>query len=214
MSIMRPRPLAMLLAGLGLILSFSSTPAAVPAGTVAALAGSSTARAHVLKQGDAIQVGDTIDVSTGSNLRLQMADGAVISVAPGSSFTVTSYSVGANGRHAKLTLTRGLLRVLVPPGAGPLTFEVSTEVGTASVRSGSADWFIRAEAGSAQVGVLNGTVDFSGAAAAQSVSIPAHWGTRLEAGRAPMLPRVWAQMEFNTVIRLTECCQSKEETRY
>jgi hypothetical protein len=38
----------------------------------------------------------------------------------------------------------------------------------------------------------------------QSVSIPAHWGTSLEAGLDPVLPRVWAQREFSAVIRLTE----------
>ncbi len=53
-----------------------------------------------------------------------------------------------------------------------------------------------------------GKVDLTSAATGRSVSIPVRWGTRLEAGRDPMLPRVWSQMEFNAVIRLTECCEA------
>ena len=103
----------------------------------------------------------------------------------------------------RLLLPRGLLRVHVPPVGGPSAFVVATAAGTASVRSGSADWFIQAQAGSAQVGVLAGTVDLTSAVTGQSVSIPSHWGTRNEAGLDPVLPRRWARREFNRVIRLT-----------
>ena len=72
-----------------------------------------------------------------------------------------------------------------------------------SVASESADWFIRAQAGSAQVGVLTGIVDLRSTTTRQSVSIPAHWGTRLETGLDPVLPRIWAHTEFDAVTRLT-----------
>jgi hypothetical protein len=211
MSITRRKLAGTLFAMLGPVLWVGAAHAAAPAGTVVALAGSSTAHSHPLKRGDVIQLNDAIDVPSDSNLKLQMTDGTVILVAPKSRLTLAGYSVGADGRRARFVLTQGLLRVVVTPVAGPQTFEVSTAAGTASVRSASADWFILADAGSSQVGVLAGTVDFISAATGQSVSIPAHWGTRLEAGRSPMLLRVWAQMEFNAVIRLTECCQSTEE---
>jgi hypothetical protein len=209
MKLMRHASIGVLLATLGLVLG-SSAAHATQAATVAGVAGSCTANAHALKRGDAVQVGETIDVPTDSNVKLQMADGSVISVASDSNLTVAGYDV-AGGRHAKLSLSKGLLRVVVPPAAGAFTFEVSTSAGTRSVSSGSADWFVQAQPVSAQVGVLRGTVDFTSVTTGQSVSIPAHWGTRMEAERSPMLPRVWAQMEFNAVIRLTECCQSKEE---
>jgi hypothetical protein len=195
---------------LGLMLWTGAAPAARLAGTVVAMSGSCTAHGRALKPGDTVRVSDAVDVSAGSNLKLQMIDKSVILVAPGSSMMVESYDGDGASRHAKLSLTKGLLRALVTPAGGSSTFEVSTAVGTASVRSGPADWFIQAQAGSAQVGVLAGTVDLTGAATKQSVSIPAHWGARLEGGRDPMLPRVWAQMEFNAVIRLTECCQSAQ----
>jgi ferric-dicitrate binding protein FerR (iron transport regulator) len=96
-------------------------------------------------------------------------------------------------------LTQGLVRVV----SVTRPFEVSTAVGTAQVGSDSADWFIKVDAASAQVGVLAGIVALS-SPTGTSVSIPAHWGTRLEAGRAPLPPRVWNQMEFNAVMRVTE----------
>ena len=201
----------LLFAILGLML-WAGAAAATPAGTVVVVSGSCTDHGRVLKRGDAVQISDTVDVPAGGNLTLQMADGSVISVAPGSSMTVASYNIGGSGRHVKLSLTQGLLRAHVTPVTGPSTFEVSTAVGTASVGSDSADWFIKAQAGSAQVGVLAGSVDFTSTVTGQSVSIPAHWGTSLETGRAPVLPRVWAKKEFDAVIRLTECCQPKVET--
>jgi hypothetical protein len=209
--IMGRKLVGVLFAILGLML-WAGAAAATPAGTVVVVSGSCTDRGRVLKRGDAVQISDTVDVPAGGNLTLQMADGSVISVASGSSMTVASYNIGGSGRHVKLLLTQGLLRAQVTLVTGPSTFAVSTAVGTASVDSDSADWFIKAQAGSAQVGVLAGTVDLTSTVTGQSVSIPAHWGTSLETGRAPVLPRVWTQMEFDAVIRLTECCQPKVET--
>ncbi len=192
----------------GLTFWASTALAATLAGTVVAVSGSCTVDGIALKSGDAVRVSETLDVPAGGTLKLQMADGSVILISPGSSMTVANYSVGGAGRNAKFSLAQGMLRALVTPVREASNFEVSTPVGTASVRSGSADWFIEAQAGSARVGVLAGVIDLTSAATSRSVSIPAHWGTRLEAGRDPMLPRVWSQMEFNAVIRLTECCRA------
>jgi len=184
---------------LGLMLWAGAAPAATLAGTVVGVSGSCTARGRALKPGDAVQVGDAVDVPADGKLKLRMADGSMISIAPGSSMTVARYNLG---RDAKLSLAQGLLRAVVAPVGGSSTFEVSTAVGTASFRS--ADCYIDAEAGSAQVGVLAGIVDLTSAATGQSVAIPAHWGTRLEAGRDPVPPRVWAQVEFDAFSRRTE----------
>ena len=183
----------------GLML-WAGAVAATPVGTVIRVSGSYTDRGRVLNNGDAVQIGDTLVVPAGGNLKLRMADDSVISVASGSRMTVTSYGGAGSGRAAKLMLTEGLLRVT----SVTRPFEVSTAVGTASVDSDSADWFIKAEAGSAQVGVLTGIVDLTNSLTGASASIPARWGTRVEAGRAPMPPRVWNQMEFNGFIRVTE----------
>jgi hypothetical protein len=201
---MQGKFLGTLFAILGLMLWADAAPAVTPAGTAVAVSGSCTARGRALKPGDAVQAGDTVDVPAGGKLKLRMADGSVISVAPGSSVTVESYHVGGAGRHVKLSLTQGLLRAVVAPVGGPSTFEVSTAVGAAAVRSGSADWFINAQPGSAQVGVLDGDVDLTSAATRRLVSIVSHWGTRLEAGRDPVPPRNWTEAEFDAVTDSTK----------
>ena len=181
------------------LMPWSGPAAATPAGTVIQVSGSCTVHGRVLNRGDVVQVGDTLDVPAGGNLKLQMADGSAISIAPGSIITVAEYENAGFGRGAKLLLAQGLLRVtsLTHP------FEVSTAVGTAVVASDSGQWFIKVGAGLAQIGVLAGTVDLTSVTGV-SVSIPAHWGTRLEVGRAPIPPRVWSQMEFNALKRLTQ----------
>jgi hypothetical protein len=189
------------------LIFWASAAAATPVGTVIGVSGSCTDHGYLLKPGDAVQIGATIDVPTGGNLKLQMADGSVISVAPGSSLNVVNYSISGSGRYVKLALMRGLLRTQVSSVTGPSIFEVSTAGGTASVTSNSADWFIKAQAGSAQVAVLAGTIDLMSTMTGYSVSVPAHWGTRLETGLDPVLPRVWAQREFNAIIDLTQVQQ-------
>lgn len=186
----------------GLML-WSGAATAMSAGTVIDVSGSCTDAGRVLNRGDPVQIGDTLDVPPGSNLKLYMTDESMISVAQDSRMTVTTYNTNGSGRDVKLSLTQGVLRARVASVTVPSMFYVSTAVGTASVASESADWFIKAQADSAQVGVLAGTVDLTSTRTGQSVSIPAHWGTRLETGLDPVLPRVWAQTEFDAVIRLT-----------
>jgi hypothetical protein len=206
MPIVRRNLTGVLCAILGLMF-WAGVAVATPAGTVIGVSGSCTDHSHLLKRGDAVQIGAMIDVPTGGNLKLQMADGSVISVAPGSSLNVVNYSISGSGRYVKLSLMQGLLRAQVSSVTGPSTFEVSTTGGTASVTSNSANWFIDAQAGSAQVAVLAGTIDLTSTVTRYSVSVPAHWGTRLETGLDPVLPRVWAQREFNAFIDLTEVQQ-------
>lgn len=198
---MRRNPVVTLFAALCLVVSMHSARAA--SGSVVAVSGSVTAGGRALKLGDGVEVSDTVNVPAGGKLKLRMADGSIISVAPGTQMTVAAYSVDGSGqrRDAKLSLTQGLVRAAVAPGQ-PSTFEVATAVGTASVRG--TDWFIDAEGGSAQVGVLSGTVDLTSAATRRTVSIPAHWGARLEAGRDPVQPRVWSQAEFDAFIQRTQ----------
>jgi FecR protein len=120
-----------------------STGAAVarPAGTVIGVSGLCIDRGRVLAPGDAVAVKDTINVPANCRLQLRLGDGSVISFAPDSSMTLASYNV-AGGRDVKLWLHKGVLRAVVPPARDPSTFEVTTLFGTASVSSGSADWFL------------------------------------------------------------------------
>jgi hypothetical protein len=179
-----------------------------PAGSVVGVRGACTAehqgRAAALKLGDAVAVSDTITVPADGKLKLRMADGSVISLAPGTKLALTAYQTDAQGQrqNAQLSLAEGLLRAVVAPVEKPAAFEVTTAVGTAAVRS--TDWFVEAKAGSAQVGVLSGSVSLTSRATRRAVTIPARWGARLEAGRDPVPARVWASEEFQAVISRTD----------
>src|SRR5690348_1514170 len=71
-------------------------------------------RRNLLKPGDAVHVGDTLEVTTGAKLKLLMNDGSVIAVASGSRLIITDYRVGDGGesRDARLSLGEGLLRAV------------------------------------------------------------------------------------------------------
>ena len=178
------------------------------AGNVVGLVGQCSAerQGHLapLKLGDAISVSDTIDVPADGKLKLRMSDGSVISLASGTKMTVSTYQMASGGQRqsAQLDLVQGLMRAVVTSVDHPSTFEVRTAVGTAAVRS--TDWFMDAKPGSAQVGVLTGSVVLSSAATNRSVTIPTHWGARLEAGRDPVEARVWSSQEFRAVIARTD----------
>jgi hypothetical protein len=201
---MRRRFVSMLFGIFSLMLLADAASAATSAGTVDTVNGSCTAHGRVLRQGDAVQVSDTVEVPAGGKLKLRMADGSLISIAADSGVTVASYDIGSAGRHAKLSLTRGLLRAVVVTVGGPSTFEVSTAVGTASVRSADADWFIESRPGSARVGVEAGTIELTSAATGRSAKIPSNWGGSQMAEREPALPRLWPQEELDEARTRTE----------
>src|SRR5580658_3006758 len=94
-----------------------------------------------LKLGDKVAVTDTVDVAADGKLKLRMSDGSIISLASGTKLTIATYQTDASGQrqNVQLSLTQGLLRSVVAQVDHPSTFEVSTAVGTAGVRS--TDWF-------------------------------------------------------------------------
>jgi hypothetical protein len=178
------------------------------AGTVVALDGQCFAEAdgqrRVLRVGDAIYVGETVDVPAGAKLKLRMRDGSVISLASGSRMTIHTFGIDTGGqkRDAKLILTNGLLRAVVSAVSQPSIFEVDCAAGKAEVRS--TDWFIETQPASARVGVLEGSVVLTSRATGRSVTIPARWGARLEAGLDPVGARLWTAAEFAEVIARTD----------
>jgi hypothetical protein len=160
-------------------------------------------RKTLLKPGDAVHVGDTVDVGAGAKLRLRMNDGSVITIASGGHLTIVAYRVGDHGesREATLSLGQGLLRAVVSTFKGPPHFEVKTATGVAAVRS--TDWFIEARPGATQVGVLEGRVSLKSVATGKEIFVPARWGARVEAGRDPVPARVWTGAEFDDFIART-----------
>jgi hypothetical protein len=188
-------------------LSVRTAETAQQAGTVLALTGQCFAEAggqrRVLRIGDAIFVGDTVDVPTGAKLQLRMADGSVISLASGSRMTIHTFQIDTGGqqRDARLTLATGLLRAVVSPVSQPSIFEVDCAAGKAAVQL--TDWFMEVQPEAVRVGVVAGSVILTSLATGRSVTIPARWGARLEAGLDPVAPRLWGEKEFADVIART-----------
>jgi len=204
----RLRGCGLALAIAALLLLSGRTALAQSAGTVIGISGDcfvvrGGGRA-ALGLGQPVQVGDILDVAVSAKLKLRMEDGSIIAIASGTRMTIRAYTVDAAGQRldAAVSLGQGLLRAVVAPVTGPARFEVETAVGTAAVRS--TDWFVEAFPAAMQVGVLSGTIAMTSNATGASITIPARWGARLEAGRNPVPPRVWSQAEFDAVIARTE----------
>lgn len=183
--------------------AFADTSAGVVVGLVGNCSVVRGGQTIPLKLGDPVATSDEVEVPADGRLKLRMSDGSILSLASGTRISVAAYQTDAAGQrqNAQISLGQGLLRAVVAPVAHPAIFEVGTAVGTAAVRS--TDWFIETEPGSAQVGVLSGVVVLRSAATGRAVTIPARWGTRLEAGRDPVQARVWAPEEFQAVISRT-----------
>jgi hypothetical protein len=165
--------------------------------------GQTDGRTMPLSLGDPVYAAETLDVADGAKLRLRMNDGSIISVASRTRLTLTAYRVGNAGesRQAIVSLGEGLMRAVVSSFGGPARFEVDTATGVAAVRA--TDWFIEAQPGSTQVGVLEGRVSLKSVATGYEIVIPAHWGARVEAGRDPVPARLWTAAEFDDFIRRT-----------
>lgn len=206
-AVQNPYVIAAMTAVLALAGMRQAASAAPQAGEVLALfgqcSGETEGGSRLLKLGDAVHIGETLEVAAGAKLKLRMNDGSIIAIAAGSRLTITDYRVGNGGdsRDATLSLGAGLLRAVVSTLKSSPHFEVDTATGVAAVRS--TDWFIEAQPGSTQVGVLEGRVSLKSVATGKEIVIPAHWGARVEAGRDPVPARVWTGSEFDNFIRRT-----------
>jgi hypothetical protein len=205
--VQNPYVIAAMTAVLALAGMRQAASAAPQAGEVLTLFGQCSGETEggrrLLEPGDAVHIGETLEVAAGAKLKLRMNDGSIIAIAAGSRLTITDYRVakGGDSRDATLSLGAGLLRAVVSTLKISPHFEVDTATGVAAVRS--TDWFIEAQPGSTQVGVLEGRVSLKSVATGKEIVIPAHWGARVEAGRDPVPARVWTGSEFDNFIGRT-----------
>jgi hypothetical protein len=142
-----------------------------------------------LKMGDALHVGDVIDVPEGAKLKLRMVDGSVLALASGTHMTIQSYAMSSNSqqRDAKLGLDTGLLHAVVSTMSQPSNFEVGTATGVAAARS--TDWFVEDSPDRMAVGVLDGDVNFAArdpktGALTGTVAIPPDSGSEIDTPQA------------------------------
>jgi hypothetical protein len=169
-----------------LLMLFAGTALAAAAGTVVGLSGAcfvvSAGNRSVLALGASVQESDTVEVAADGKLKLRMSDGSVISVAPGTTVTITTYAVNDSGQRQDAVLSLGQ--------------------GSAAVRS--TDWFIETTPQADQVTVLSGSVSVTSAATGRSIIVPPHRGTRLALGHDPLPPRALSRASLSRVIGRTD----------
>ena len=162
-----------------------------------------------LNMGDVVHVGDVLEIPVDAKLKLQMADGSVLSLAANSRMTIGNYDVSADGteRDVKLNLDDGVVRAVVSKMTQKSTFEVSTATGVAAARS--TDWFVeyRRATSFTEVSVLDGTVAFSDAgttAGPGTVLIPPMFGSDILGKRQPTAVQPRSQADFAWLIYRTD----------
>jgi hypothetical protein len=128
---------------LALVVAVAAPQAWAGAGTVSELEGSATrtpkgATAPVLlKEGDAVEVGDVLEVASGGNLAVTLSDESVIALAEGSRLQLDEARFGEQGSttfSARLLLGSLWAKVSKLAAGSESKFEVATERGVAGVR--------------------------------------------------------------------------------
>ncbi|MBV9824559.1 MAG: FecR domain-containing protein [Alphaproteobacteria bacterium] len=153
--------------------------------------------------GEPVQVGDTINVSQDSKLRLRMNDGSVVTLAPGTRMTVAKYDVDGAGarRDAELSMSAGLLHAVVSAGSGVPNFEVKTATGVAAVRG--TEWYVDSQGSDTQVYVVTGKVSLTDLAGHGPVTIPQMSESTVAVGKPPAPIRPVTQAELQTLAART-----------
>lgn len=188
-----PKPLPAFMTAVLLSLGLFGSAWADDAGQVVSFNGdcfvNSGGQRAALKIGDAVRVGDSLDVPEKSKLKLRMADGSVLGLGPGSRLSIDAYTVSTNReqRDVKLGLDAGLLHASVAKMTQPSNFEVDTALAIASTRS--TDWLIQADPDRTWVAVIEGQVSFAahekGGPPIGTVTIPAGDESEVDAPPPP-----------------------------
>jgi FecR-like protein len=121
----------------------ASSAALAGAGTVSELEGSATrtpkdaAAPVLLKEGDAVEVGDVLEVASGGNMAITLSDESVIALGEGSRLQLDEARFGEEGSttfSARLLLGSIWAKVTKLAAGSDSRFEVVTERGVAGVR--------------------------------------------------------------------------------
>ncbi len=159
-----------------------------------------------LSMGDVVHVGDVLELPDDAKLKLQMADGSVLSLGANSRMTIGSYDISADGtqRDVKMNLDGGVVRAVVSKMTQKSTFEVSTATGVAAARS--TDWFVEYRPTNTlmEVSVVDGTVAIGAPAGSGTVLIPPMFGSDILGKRQPTAIQPRSQADFARLIDRTD----------
>lgn len=116
-----------------------------------------------LNKGDELFAGDTVHTGQSGRVQMRFTDGGLVSLMPGSSFSIDQYSQPSNadGGSIKMNLVKGGLRSITGSIGKdrPENYELTTEVATLGIRG--TEFVVVLEGDSMRVGVSEGMVHLS-----------------------------------------------------
>jgi hypothetical protein len=97
--------------------------------------------AHAARQGEAVQVGDSVRTRKEGRAEITFEDGTIVRVARSTEMAINRFLIGDQKTDAQLTLPRGKIQSIVPKKVGQIfgqreanRFEVKTPIATCGVR--------------------------------------------------------------------------------
>ena len=182
---------------------YSADSAVVAPGMVTGVSGRTTRQtdqktAHVLKQGDRIQIADTIETGSDSYLQILLTDGSVIVLSPGSKARISQYSYDAtpNRRTCVVNLKYGILHVIINDArVSGSRFAIETEQALAvTARS---DVVVEATTEKTVVASLAGGVSVRNSInmVVGTVSVGENMSTVVKTKESPTVPSILSQLQ-------------------
>lgn len=151
--------------------------------------------------GATVEQGDRIVTYADSKVRIQLADGGMLSVGSGTQVEISEFVAdGGQGIRGALTLVLGIVRTSLG-GLWRDGFEVRSRAAVASLRS--TDWITEMTEGKAAVFVVEGVVAVTGTASAETVVLRQGDGTDVPVGGSPGAPKQWGQPRVDAVLART-----------
>ncbi len=183
----------------------------VPVGSVSALVGQAQVtseretRARPLAVGADVFEGDHIHTAADARLRLDMADGSVLTLGAGTDLSLSrfQYAPERAARNVLLEVPRGIIRVLVQLLVAHSSFDLQASTAVASVRG--TEWIAEAKPEAAALVALAGRVAVRSAdpaLAGEVVLLPGE-GTTVPAGAPPEAVHTWGAARKNDFIART-----------
>lgn len=155
---------ALLLFGAAALLSATDAPCADVAGKITSIRGENVCRrpgvagVRTLKNGDAVQVADLLEVGKNGKIQLLLSDGMVITVMPGSILRISQYSFESDKSRmsAVMSLKQGMARfILYKELKGGSSLKIET--GQALIQTSRADIVVAASEAQTELFTLAGS---------------------------------------------------------
>lgn len=155
--------------------------------------------AAALAPGSDVAAEDRIVTAAGGKVVIRFADGSLCTIGPESELVLADLAGGSAGGW--LELVRGIVRLILAPGARSTEAGVRTRAAVASVRS--TEFIVDAALDRAAVFVAEGTVTVTGRLTGASVTLQAGEGTDVGLRGPPTPPKRWGDKRVREVTART-----------